>query len=156
MEKIKQKTGRKPKHGMWKSKEWNSWNHLKGRCNNPNDRKYADYGARGIKVCDRWNDKENGFTNFLADMGFAPSLNHSIDRFPDNNGNYERSNCRWATTTEQSNNIRRNVVLVYLGQSKTVSEWSRLILIPTHIIYGRIKKGWTDDKVLSTPPRRRI
>lgn len=99
---MKIKTGRKPTHGMWKSKEWNSWDHLKRRCNNPNDPKYKDYGGRGIKVCDRW----TRFANFFADMGFAPGKAYSIDRI-NNDGNYEPSNCRWATPTEQSRNRRK-------------------------------------------------
>lgn len=97
--------GRKAKHGMWKSKEWNSWSHMKQRCYNENDTKHADYGGRGIAVCDRWMDKDNGFYYFFLDMGFAPSKKHTIDRI-NVNGNYEPSNCKWSTPKEQSNNRR--------------------------------------------------
>ncbi|MBB6446459.1 hypothetical protein [Bacillus benzoevorans] len=75
---------------------------MKGRCNNPNDKKYKDYGARGIKVCDRW---ENSFENFLKDIGKRPSLKYSLDRI-DVNGNYEPSNCRWADSVQQARNKR--------------------------------------------------
>lgn len=71
------------------------------RCNNANHQLFHYYGGRGIRVCERWSD----FSNFLADMGRRPSRFHSIDRI-NNDGNYEPSNCRWATSVEQNNNQR--------------------------------------------------
>jgi hypothetical protein len=72
------------------------------RCYNINSKDYRNYGLRGIIVCDRW---KNSFNNFVSDMGERPSNEHSLDRI-DNNGNYEKANCRWATKVQQSNNKR--------------------------------------------------
>lgn len=89
------------KHGLRWTPEYKVWAQMLQRCNNNNDTKYYLYGARGIKVSKEWHD----FAVFYADMGPRPSDEHSIER-KDNNGNYEKSNCCWATITEQANNRR--------------------------------------------------
>jgi hypothetical protein len=94
-----------------KNKAYRAWNNLKKRCNNPNNISFVYYGGRGIKVCRRWKK----FENFIADMGLPPSEKHSIDRI-DNDGNYEPSNCRWATREEQANNKSNNKFITHNGQ----------------------------------------
>jgi len=91
--------------------EYRSWTSMKSRCLNTNHHAYADYGGRGIKVCDRW---LNSYENFLSDMGRRPTLTHTLDRWPDNDGDYEPANCRWATRSEQRRNSRprKNVVVI--------------------------------------------
>lgn len=105
------------------------WVGMKTRCYNVKSKDYPLYGGRGIKVCDRW---VNSFQSFADDMGERPSSNHSIDRFPDNDGNYEPSNCRWATPAEQSKNKRPNVSQIKLTKEQKVE------------IYKRLKSGETN------------
>ncbi len=89
------------KHGMSKTKEYHSWSHMRDRCYNKNNKRFKDYGGRGISVCDRW---FNSFNNFYLDMKDCPE-GYSLDRI-DVNGNYEPDNCRWSDSSEQHYNTR--------------------------------------------------
>ncbi len=84
--------------------EYRAWVSMLTRCYNPNTKYWKHYGGRGIAVCERW---RNNYENFLADMGRRPGRGYSIDRYPDNDGNYEPGNCRWATAKQQAANKRR-------------------------------------------------
>lgn len=88
-------------HGQSRTKTYRIWGRMKARCYNKNNRKWPEYGGRGIKVCDSWLE----FEGFHRDMGDRPE-GLSIDRI-DNSGNYEPGNCRWATEEEQQENKRR-------------------------------------------------
>jgi hypothetical protein len=110
---------------------------------------WADYGGRGISVCERWSE----FDNFLADMGRRPSPEHTIDR-KDNNGNYEPGNCQWATRLAQGGNKRNNVVLTANGYSFTLSQWSKITGIGITTISHRINHGWDTKKALTEPTGR--
>lgn len=121
-----------------KSKEYVAWLGMRSRCYNPKGASYKNYGGRGIKVCKRWLDS---FEHFLTDMGKAPTIKHSLDRFPDNDGHYKPSNCRWATPIQQNNNTSRNLISEHGGVKMTVSEWCRELNLNPHLVYERLKKG---------------
>jgi hypothetical protein len=92
-------------HGKSGTPTFNSWASMWDRCTNENANQFKDYGGRGIKVCERW----KSFVNFLADMGEKPDA-LTLDRYPNNNGNYEPGNCRWATRSQQNRNRRDNAI----------------------------------------------
>jgi hypothetical protein len=135
---------RSKKHGMHKTPEYNSWCGMRSRCNNKKHPHYHDYGGRGIEVCKRWNK----FENFYVDMGSKPSIKHSLDRI-DNNGNYEPSNTRWATSLEQANNTRINRYITYKGETKTLSQWANYYNINYGTLKRRIKLGWPIEEALT-------
>jgi len=136
------------KHGHGKanniSKTYSSWLHMSDRCNNSNNDSYHNYGGRGIKICERWAD----FENFLEDMGERPE-GTTIDRI-DVNGNYEPSNCRWATIKEQRNNKRGNQKYNYNGETLTISQLSEKYRIERAKLAYRLKSGWPIEKALNT------
>jgi hypothetical protein len=143
------KHGHSPFDIAKKSLTYRSWISMVNRCTSEKATGYANYGGRGIKVCDRWRD----FRNFLADMGERPSLGHSIDRFPNVDGNYEPGNVRWATRAEQAVNRRNNRRFTHEGETLTVIEWCRKLGIAEHLLRSRLKLGWTfADAIASTDP----
>lgn len=136
-------------HGQSRTAEYNTWLMMKNRCMNPNTIQYNDYGGRGIKICDRW---INSFENFYADMGPKPSSEHSIDRFPDNNGNYEPSNCRWATKFEQAQNKRNNRwIQNEAGVTTPIAQAARNTGINEATLRFRLNRGMSDVEALNKP-----
>lgn len=127
--------------------EYTTWIAIKGRCHNPKNPKFTDYGGRGIIVDPSW---INNFPAFLAHIGPRPSAAHSIDRI-ENDGNYEPGNVRWATLETQANNKRSNITLTHNGVTMTVARWARKLEIPRCTIVMRLKRGWSDEKSLTTP-----
>lgn len=135
------------RHGMHNTPEYICWRNMKQRCYDRNSTYYKDYGGRGVKVCDRWHD----FVNFFADMGSLPSPKHTLDRFPDNDGNYEPGNCRWATRSEQALNRRNARIIEIDGVSLNLWEWADLYgMNPKRVHYRINTLGWDAEKALTT------
>lgn len=122
------------------------WTRLRNRCTNPNHQDWENYGGRGITVCTRWDT----FENFLADMGSRPSPKHSIER-REVDGNYEPSNCEWATLVTQANNKRRNHKLTFAGKTLSISQWARELEVSKQVLLERVRSGWSVEDVLLKP-----
>ena len=121
------------KHGMCGSKEYSTWEGMLARCYNINHVAYPNYGGRGICVCEEW---QNNFAQFLQDMGKKPSSTHSLDRV-DNNGNYCKTNCRWASSRQQSNNKRNTIFVMYKGRRQSLVDWAEELCIPFKTVSRR-------------------
>ncbi len=136
-------------HGYSKSgneywAEYSAWLNMKMRCYNPKRKDYKYYGGLGVSVCDEW---KNSFENFLMDMGKRPSKYHSLDRHPNLTGNYEPSNCRWATKKQQSVN-RKNIVLYYWNDKEMPKEeWAKEWKIHQSGINYFLKKGLSFNEI---------
>jgi len=127
---------------------WHTWKSMLRRCNDPSRPDYYLYGARGISVCARWCD----FRNFLKDMGEKPK-GLSIGR-KDNNLGYSPENCRWEDAITQGSNKRNNHLVTVRGETKTVSQWARLLGVNPDIVFARIRRGWPEVKAVTKPLTR--
>lgn len=136
-------------HGKSRTKLHGVWFGIKQRCTNPKSTAFKYYGGKGISICERWLD----FSNFFADLG-EPEIGMTLDRI-NSNGNYEPSNCRWATRKEQMLNTSRNHYLTHNGETMTISQWAEKTGISQKNIGNRIKKGWPIPEALETPVLRR-
>jgi hypothetical protein len=132
--------------------EYAIWCSMIKRCENPNETHYPHYGGRGITVCERW---RNDFAAFLADMGSRPSPQHSIDRI-DNDGNYEPGNVRWATDKDQARNTTRNHWITFNGETLCLVAWAERIGMSHVGLLNRLRKGWSIERALTTPPDAKI
>lgn len=126
------------------------WRQMKRRCTSPKDDKYTSYGARGIRVCDEWQDFQV-FYDWAVTAGYRPGL--SIDRI-DNDGPYAPENCRWADRATQSSNTRTNRRITAFGETKTMAEWARdpRCAVDYAALYLRIvRRGWDSERALTAP-----
>ncbi len=131
-----------------RTREYRAWDAMIQRCTNPSNKTFPRYGGRGVAVCQRWLTDS---AHFLADMGRCPE-GHQIERI-DNDGNYEPSNCRWATRLEQARNKSANVRLTHNGETLCLQEWANRVGIRRETIRHRLKKGWPIEQALTVLPK---
>lgn len=132
------------KHGRHGTPTWRSWNAMRRRCRDENGNRFDRYGARGITVCDRWQD----FAAFLEDLGEKPGPGYSLERI-DNDRGYEPGNVRWATTKEQARNRRSSRMIEYNGQMMTMAQACEEAGLPYQRVLQRINKlGWSVEEAL--------
>lgn len=131
-------------HGDSYACEYRSWKMMRSRCTNPNDPAYHNYGERGIRVCDRWDD----YGAFLLDMGRRPTPAHTLERI-DNSKGYSPENCRWATRAEQLRNRRNNRNVTHNGTTMCVADWSTKTGIPKSTLRYRLRR-WPIAKALAS------
>lgn len=140
----------RPEHNKKLDKTLRSvWASMKSRCFNQNSPDYKDWGGRGITVCLDWLYYEN----FLNDMLPTYQRGLTLDRI-DNNGNYTKENCRWATRKVQCNNTRRSnweIKISYLGITDTVRNWAKYLGVKRTTLGQRIKYGWSVERILFEP-----
>lgn len=146
---IASKIGKQTKtHGLSGHRVYNLYQSMVNRCHSPNHISYKNYGAKGVRVCDRW---LNSFESFIEDMG-VPNPNDSIDRINNNLG-YHPDNCRWVGKEKQNRNKSNNIKLTFSGRTMNMADWAREINIGISTLYARYKAGWSDDRIISTPLR---
>lgn len=140
------------KHGLSGTRLYWIWHGMKDRITNESNNTYNYYGGRGIKLCEQWFDYIN-FYNWAINNGYQENL--TIER-KDTNGDYCPENCKWATMKEQSLNKRNTHLLELNGKIQSVKEWSEELNIPYDTLISRINKhGWSTEKALTTPVKRR-
>jgi hypothetical protein len=143
------------KHGMSNTRFYKIWSGILKRCLNENSQAFKNYGGRGITVCKEWkedflNFKEDMYPSYLEHVQKHGERNTSIERI-DVNGNYEKSNCAWATRTTQNNNNRRVKKHLYNGMLLTLAEICRDEKVDYTLVYNRVRGGWELEKALKTP-----
>jgi len=142
----------KTTHGMAYSDEYRAWIRMIERTTSNSYQGTARYKGRGITVCDEW---KHSFEQFYKDMGDKPSKIYSLDRI-NNNGNYEPSNCRWATPSEQQNNKSNNAPITVCGETKTAKQWADITGLNRDLIRGRVRLGWSPERAISEPVRKYV
>jgi hypothetical protein len=123
---------------------------IQNRCYNKTNNRYKYYGGRGIEVCDRWLEIDNGLKNFIDDMGKRPSQKYSIERI-DNNKNYCPENCKWIPNEYQNKNRSNSIFLTFNDKTQSVKDWSIELNINQSTIYNRLRNQLSIERILAKP-----
>jgi hypothetical protein len=143
---------RKPTHGMVGTRLYNIWKGMTKRCRLTTTPSWRHYGGRGVRVCDEWRNDFRNFHSWALANGYADNL--TIDRFPNKDGDYEPSNCRWATQADQVRNTRRNRLISNRGRTVTVTELAREHGLAPDTLIKRLNKNMDLERALTTVSRR--
>lgn len=139
--------GCKTRGGRTALPEYGVWQSMRRRCGDPADMAFANYGGRGIVVCERWRES---LPAFLEDMGSRPTSDHEIDRI-DNDRGYEPGNCRWVTRHVQSRNRSDNRNITHDGVTMCLTDWAARTGLARECIAGRLDHGWPVEAALTAP-----
>lgn len=143
------------KHGLCGesgNKPYSAWHSMVARCYNPKAKNFPNYGGRGITVCERWRYDPS---NFFNDMGYPDDEKLTLERI-DVNGNYEPTNCKWASMKDQQRNKRDNVIIEFNNEKLCVSEWCERLNLKSSTLRNRLTvRGWSIEKSLTTPARKK-
>ena len=145
-------------HGLSNEPEYYIWDTMLARCNNKNHDNYHNYGGRGVSVCNRWDPKKGGsFQNFISDMGRRPSPLHQLDKEAINLSSmeYGPKTTRWVLSEENHRRTRHCRYIEFKGERMIVAEWARRFNIGPWLICQRLKRGWSVEKALTTPPKNK-
>lgn len=142
-------------HGMKRTRFYNIWSGMVRRCENENDQAYPNYGGRGIKICGEWREfngfKRDMYTSYEKHVKEYDEMNTSIDRI-DFNGNYEASNCRWATRKIQAENSRQVKFYDWKGENLPLTEIARREDVNYRTLRNRfLYLGWTLEESVNLP-----
>lgn len=140
------------KDGRKGTRLYSIYNNMKTRCYNQHSRSYPRYGGRGISICEEWLSDFGSFKEWAGENGYADSL--TIDRI-DVNGNYDPSNCRWIPIQQQALNTSKNHLVEIDGETKPLTEWSRLYGINPKTVRDRLARAWDYERAIKTPPDAR-
>lgn len=133
------------KHGLRRTRLYRIWANVKTRCLNQNDPHYGRWGAKGITICEEWKNDFKAFYDWSMANGYRDDL--TIDRI-DNDGNYEPSNCRWATVEEQNRNKPNVRFITYGGKTQTIGQWTQELHLGKETIRERLKRGWSETEAI--------
>lgn len=139
------------KHGMTGTRIHNIWRGMRSRCYNPNVKCFKNYGGKGIRLCDEWNESFMSFYQWSIKNRYSDDL--TIDRI-NVNESYSPSNCRWLDIKAQENNRSNNRLITFNGETHNMKEWGIIKGYRRGLIPSRIERGWEPARAVITPPRK--
>lgn len=145
-----------PTHNMSRTRLYRLYHEMKNRCYYKNHASFSNYGGRGITVCDEWKQSFESFANWAMENGYDDDL--TIER-KNYNGNYEPTNCTFATMKQQANNTRRNNRVQAFGEEKTLALWAedqRCVVDYNTLRYRVLYYGWSSEEAITTPSIRKL